>query len=92
MTPVVNIKNWTHCRYVKGDFMAFISFGSGPETVDKDDLDYFVTVLENSEKEVFQATFSHLSEACLYLNEKYSDWTFEDQMAPKSGCSTCAAH
>lgn len=72
--------------------MAFISFGSGPESAELDQLDYYVTVLEDQEKETFQAEFRSLSEACLFLNENYSDWTFNDQTATKSGCSTCAAH
>jgi hypothetical protein len=88
----VTIENWNYCRYERGNFMAFISIGSGPESVENDRLDYFVTVLENEEKESFQAEFDSLAEACLYLNENYSDWTFNDQTATKSGCSTCAAH
>lgn len=88
----VNIENWTYCRYEKGNFKAFITFGSSPEAIATDRLEYFVTVLENDEKEIYQETFDSLSDACFTLNEKYSDWTFTDQLAPKSGCSTCAAH
>ncbi len=88
----VNLENWTYCRYERGAFKAFISFGAGPESVQEDRLEYYVTVLENDEKEVFQEKFNALSEACAELNAKYSDWTFTDQLAPKSGCSSCAAH
>jgi hypothetical protein len=88
----VNIENWTFSRYKSGDFMAMISFGADPETIEEGRLDYFVTVLQNEEREVFQKPFSALSDACLFLNEKYGDWGFEDQTATKSGCSTCAAH
>lgn len=88
----VNIENWTYCRYEKGTFMALISFGANPESMADDRLEYYVTVLENEEKEVFQERFDSLSDACFYLNENYSDWTFENQTATKSGCSTCAAH
>lgn len=87
----VNIENWTFCRYQSGQFLAMISFGADPESIDEG-FEYYVTVLENEEKEVFQQTFKDLPEACLFLNEKYGDWTFEDQTAAKSGCSTCAAH
>lgn len=72
--------------------MAMISFGADPESISEDRLEYYVTVLEDEEKEVFQQKFDSLSEACMLLNTKYGDWNFEDQTAPKSGCSTCAAH
>lgn len=72
--------------------MAMISFGANPESISEDRLEYYVTVLEDEEKEVFQQTFDSVTEACMFLNENYSDWTFEDQTATKSGCSTCAAH
>lgn len=88
----VNIENWTYCRYEKGDFMAMVTFGADPESMKEDRLEYYVTVLEKEEKEVFQAPFESITDACIYLNENYSDWTFEDQTATKSGCSTCAAH
>ncbi len=88
----VNTKNWTYSRYIKDQFMALITFGANPETIDKGELEYYVTVLEDELTEVFQASFQSLPEACIFLNQKYSDWNFEDQTAPKSGCSTCAAH
>lgn len=88
----VNIDNWSFCRYEKGDFMALITFGSNPEKIAEDSLEYYVTVLEKEEKEIFQETFDSLNEACVFLNKNYADWTFMDQTAPKSGCSTCAAH
>jgi hypothetical protein len=88
----VNVKNWTYCRYTKGDFMALITLGADTESLEQGCLEYYVTVLENEVHESFQKKFSGLSEACLYLNAQYSDWAFEDQTAPKTGCSTCAAH
>ncbi len=88
----VNTDNWTFCRFMNDTFLAMISFGADPETIAEDRLDYFVTVLQNEDTEIFQQKFESLSEACLYLNENYGDWTFEDQTAAKSGCSTCAAH
>lgn len=88
----VNTENWTYCRYQMGNVLAMISFGANPESLKEDRLEYYVTVLEDEEKEIFQKEFNSLSDACLYLNENYGDWTFEDQTATKSGCSTCAAH
>ena len=88
----VNIENWTYCRYEKGDFMAMITFGANPDSLEQNQLEYYVTVLEKEEKEIFQMSFDSVNDACYYLNENYADWTFENQTATKSGCSTCAAH
>ncbi len=88
----INIENWSYCRYQKGDFMAMITFGASLDSIQEGALEYYVTVLENEEREVYQKDFDSLTEACLYLNENYGDWTLEDQTATKSGCSTCAAH
>ncbi len=92
MTQGVNTLNWTYSRYNKGDFMALITFGADPESIQDDKLEYYVTVLESEIHETFQEKFNSLAEACVFLNTNYGDWTFEDQTAPKSGCSTCAAH
>jgi hypothetical protein len=88
----VNTDNWTYCRYQKGNFLALVTFGTSPELATQDRLEYYVTVLENETNEIFQQEFSTLADACLYLNAHYADWSFEDQTAEKSGCSTCAAH
>lgn len=88
----VNTSNWTYSRYNNGNFMALVTFGADPESIQEDRLEYYVTVLENEINETFQQQFPTLAEACMFLNANYGDWTFEDQTAPKSGCSTCAAH
>jgi hypothetical protein len=88
----VNLENWSYCRFEKGNLKAFISFGADPESAEMDLFNYFVTVLDDQELEIFQRSFKSLSEACIYLNSKYKDWDYVNQLAPKSGCSTCAAH
>lgn len=88
----VTTKNWTFSRYHKGDFMALITFGADPESVEADRLEYYATVLQNEIHETFQEKFNSLADACLFLNANYGDWAFEDQTAAKTGCSTCAAH
>lgn len=88
----INTKNWTYSRYHKGDFKALVTFGADPESLKEDCMEYYATVLENDIHETFQERFNSLSEACMFLNANYGDWTFEDQTAPKGGCSTCAAH
>jgi hypothetical protein len=88
----VNTDNWSFCRYEKENFLAQITFGADPESLLEDRLEYYVTVLQDEETEIFQKKFMTLTEACLYLNANYRDWNFLDQTATKSGCSTCAAH
>lgn len=88
----VNTDNWSYCRFQKGNFLALVTFGTSPESMEEDRLEYYVTVLENETSEIFQQEFSTLVDACLFLNANYGDWTFEDQTAEKTGCSTCAAH
>lgn len=88
----INVENWSYCRYQNGNFMAMVTFGASLDSVQEDALEYYVTVLENEESEIYQKDFDSLTEACFYLNEKYGDWKFEDQTATKSGCLTCAAH
>jgi hypothetical protein len=89
---IVNTDNWTFCRYTSSNFMAFITFGADTESIQNERLDYFVTVLEDEDKEIFQEQFASLADACVFLNENYHDWTFENQTISKSGCSSCAAH
>lgn len=88
----INTQNWSYCRFQKDNFLAMITFGADPESLESGRLDYYVTVLMDEIHEVFQRSFGSLAEACMFLNENYKDWNFEDQTAPKSGCSTCAAH
>lgn len=92
MQGIVSPQNWTACRYEQGPFRAFISFGADPEMLDKNQYLYFVTVTEGEDREIHQEEFTSLSEACQILNLRYKSWTFIDQAAPKSGCSTCVAH
>lgn len=88
----INLENWTYTRYSNADFMALVTFGADPESLKEDRMEYYVTVLQNEEKEVFQKRFDALGDACLFINENYADWEFQDETATKSGCSTCAAH
>ena len=92
MQSVVTPTNWTACRFESGDYRAYVSFGADPETLELGRYLYFVTITEGEDKEVFQETHDSLSRACLALNQKCADWTFVDQTAPKSGCSSCVAH
>ena len=88
----VNLENWSYTRFENKNFMALITFGADPESLEVNEFQYYVTVIKDEEKEIFQSNFDSLTEACLYLNSNYGDWELNDQTAKKSGCSTCAAH
>jgi hypothetical protein len=92
MQSAITPQNWTHTRYESGVFRAFISFGADPESLAQGRYLYFLTLTEGEDKEIHQEVFPTLSEACIKANQKFSDWQFIDQNAPKSGCSSCVAH
>lgn len=92
MQSVITPSNWTYCRFESGPFRAFVSFGADPETLEKGQYLYYVTVTEGEDREVHQESHASLSQACEALNGRYADWSFVDQAAPKSGCGSCVAH
>lgn len=91
--------NWNHCHYEQDGNWAIISLGSNPDKIETDPenpFSYFVTLIDQDQKELFQEEFDFLEDACNQINDKYSDyWKFVDKSAaaPSSGgCSTCVAH
>lgn len=96
-TPInaVTPNNWTYCRYRLGPKIGLVTFGAEPMEEDETPLEgikefYYVTVITEDMEEVFQKRFSHLEHACLYLNQHYSHWDFEDQsVASAGGCGSC---
>jgi hypothetical protein len=89
---MINQDNWTHCRFKSENLFAFITFGASPEGLDSEKFEYYVTVLENEDTEIFQQQFDSLIKACIFINREYRSWEFEDLTIKKSGCSTCVAH
>ena len=91
----INSDNWTYCHYSSAQNRALITFGSKPELIDTA-FEYYVTVLNTDNDEVFQKEFSQLEMACRYINKRYNNiWKFVDSTRPtvnESGCSTCIAH
>lgn len=92
---LVNSDNWTFCHYASKQNKAVITFGASPN-MEEDEFEYFVTVIDEDNNELFQKEFTKLSVACSYINTRYKDiWTFVDATAKDSkegGCSTCVAH
>jgi hypothetical protein len=92
---LINSDNWTFCHYASEQLKAVITFGASPDTSEKE-FDYYVTVVDEDNTEVFQKEFNKLDIACKYINQRYSDiWDFVDATAATKkagGCSTCVAH
>lgn len=86
-------ENWNYCQYRNEDLKAIISFGASPDILD-DSFQYYITLLDDENNEVFQEEFESLSDACENINLKYSnfwDFTNLDKAKPEPGCSTCVA-
>lgn len=95
ITTLINSDNWTFCHYASANLKAIISFGASPEST-SDELEYYVTVIDEEGKDVFQKDFNSLDSACSYINNRYQKiWKFVDatvKTVDASGCSTCVAH
>lgn len=91
---MITEENWTYCQYKSNDLTAFISFGASPDILD-DSFQYYVTILDAHNNEVFQQEFPSIGAACQNINQKYAGlWDLHDSLRPKKegGCSTCIAH
>ncbi len=90
----INKTNWNFCQYKNDNLKAIISFGASPDILD-DSFNYYVTVLDDENNEVFQEEFQTVDAACQSINHKYSDvWEFSDlsQKNNSGGCDSCSAH
>lgn len=92
---MIDSNNLSYCCYSNQNYKAIISFGMKPEN-QSDELEYYVTVIQDDNKEFSQTSFTNVDAACDYINQKYYNlWKFENLTAIKkdsSGCSTCVAH
>ena len=92
---LINSDNWTFCHYASKANKAVITLGASPGST-QDEFEYFVTVIDEDNTEVFQKEFNKLTTACAYINRRYEDiWNFVDATASNTkdgGCSTCVAH
>lgn len=88
-------ENWTFCGFKANELLAVISLGAKPSSSGTEtDLLYYLTVMDNDGKDVFQQEYSSLSLAIDTINAKYSHWSFQDRagVSTGSGCGDCAAH
>lgn len=92
---LINSDNWTFCHYASTEAKAVITIGASPD-MDDNEFEYFVTVIDEDNNEIFQKEFNKLTTACSYINTRYKDiWNYIDATAKTvkdGGCSTCVAH
>ena len=87
---MITEKNWTHSIYKCADKKAMITFGADESA----SFLYFVSILDQENREVHQTEYSCLIKASQHINTEYGHWQFEDLDSKKDdgGCSSCAAH
>lgn len=84
-------ENWGYCQYTKEELRAIVSCGASSS----ENLEYYMTVLDENDAEVFQASYPELTLAISAINDRFTAiWDFTDTTKPKKegGCSTCVAH
>ena len=91
---LVTEENWTHCGYISTKAQALITMGSEPSQCQ---IIYYLTLLDNDYKELFQQEFASLAEAVSVLNDRYCHWQFVDREQENvredgDGCGSCQAH
>ena len=88
---LMTLENWTHGQYVKEEIRAIVSCGASAST----ELEYYLTVLDENDAEIFQQGFKQLEKAIEVINMRYADiWDLVDTNEPEKegGCSSCVAH
>jgi len=87
----ITFENWTFVHYKTKSLKAFISLGASPKT---EEIQYFVTVTDEDNQEVFQNSFESIEESLDTVNKRYGHWEiFDFENPPESdGCSSCSAH
>lgn len=88
---LLTTENWNHGQFVKDEMRAIISCGASLTK----DIEYYLTVLDENDSEVFQQSFNQLESALEVINMRFGDiWELVDTNAPKKsgGCSSCVAH
>ncbi|WP_372654821.1 hypothetical protein [Halobacteriovorax sp.] len=83
--------NWTFVHYKTDQYKAFISMGASPTSLE---IQYFVTVTDKENTEVFQSSHAEIEEAITDINKRYGHWMIFDAENPPEadGCSSCSAH
>jgi hypothetical protein len=87
----INYENWTFVHYTTNDMKSFISIGAAPNS---SEIQYFVTVTDKENQEIFQSSHNELSDAIDAINKNYGHWDIFDAENPPQadGCTDCSAH
>ena len=87
----ITFENWTFVHYTIDGLKSFISIGANPKT---EEIQYFVTVTDIENQEVFQSSHDKIEEAIKDINKRYGHWKIFDVENPpaQDGCSSCSAH
>lgn len=91
MTRITN-DNWVENHYKLDDLSCFISFGVEPQ--DPDNYQYFVTVMDEENRDIHQTQHAKLEQAVDHINSKCAGlWELQSKDKKQgSGCDSCAAH
>lgn len=84
--------NWNSAIYAHNGLKAIIS--TGHDFTYSSEILYYASVMDENHNDIFQRSFEKLSDACRYLNNKYSlIWEFKPLNPKKTGgCDSCVAH
>ena len=82
--------NWNYCYYTTGPLKSMISQGMDNFSSALPSILYWVTVLKDETREVFQEEFLNLEDSIRFINEKYGHWDFIDTTEEKGGCGSCS--
>ena len=94
MQRLIDSENWSYARLQNGAYSIGIFIGADEASLNEGGYIYYLTLLENEEKEIFQKEFHSLFDAINFANNKYHDWKFQDLRTATSGegCGSCSAH
>ena len=87
----INYDNWTFVHYKTNDMKSFISVGANPKSLE---IQYFLTVTDTENQEIFQSSHDQLEDAISAINGNYGHWDIFDAENPPeaNGCTDCSAH
>jgi hypothetical protein len=87
----ITFENWTFVHYTIDGLKSFVSIGANPKT---EEIQYFVTVTDIENQEVFQSSHDKIEMALEDINKRYGHWKIFDAENPpeEDGCSSCSAH
>jgi hypothetical protein len=88
-----HLENWTTSSYKLGAFEVIITFGIDPFSEQEPNYHYYITVLQDREKGIYQRKCATLQDACRLINQMYGHWKWVPRdKNEQGGCGDCRAH